>query len=109
MKVSADSYFAIVPEWLLDADVSDRAVRVFGVLSRYADRRGTAHPSRTTLATRCRCSTDSIDRALKELEECGAVKVNRRIENGSYSTNEYVVMRGGSRTVAARGRGIRAA
>jgi hypothetical protein len=110
VKVTADSYFAIVPEWILDSTyISDRGVRVFAVLSRYADQEGHAHPSRTTLANRCFCSVDSVDRALKELEAAGAVEVKRRIENGAYVTNEYIVQRGGSRTAAARGRGIGAA
>ena len=47
--------YSRVPEWLLDANVSDRAVRLFGILARYADQRtGICHPSRKTLASRLR-------------------------------------------------------
>jgi hypothetical protein len=91
MKVTADTYFALVPEWLLDADVSARAIQVFAVLARYADDSGSgAHPSRATLAKRCRCSVKSIDRALDELEAIGSIEVTRRFrKGGEQDSNSY--------------------
>lgn len=82
--------FALVPEWLLDGDVSDRAVRLFAVLHRYADKDGRAYPGRARLADRLRCSTASIDRAIGELEQVGAVLVERRPKDDkSWHTNNY--------------------
>ena len=37
--------FAIVPEWLLDADVSDCAVRLYAVLLRYGQTSGSRMPA----------------------------------------------------------------
>ncbi len=44
--------FAIVPEWLLDADVSDTAIRLYAVLLRYGQSSGARMPGRATLARR---------------------------------------------------------
>jgi len=80
--------FAQVPEWLLDADISDRAVRLYARLVRYAGSNGKAWPGRDTLARRLRCSEASVDRALKELREVGALTVKRR---GLTQTNLYII------------------
>lgn len=71
--------FAMTPEWILDADVCDRATRLWAVLHRYADQNtAKARPSRGLLAHRLHCSMDSIDRAVKELVAIGAMSVHRR-------------------------------
>ncbi|RBO87562.1 helix-turn-helix domain-containing protein [Nocardia puris] len=75
--VSTDGYFAILPEWLLYADVSDRAVRLYAILRRYAEG-ASERPSRATIAARMRTSVKSVDRALRELEELGAVTIRHR-------------------------------
>lgn len=91
MKVSADTYFAIVPEWLLDAEVSARAIQVYARLSRFANSQNTARPSRKRLAKLCRCSVKSIDRALRELEAVRAVKITHRYsdDNRSLISSSY--------------------
>lgn len=75
----AEGYFVITPEWVLDADISDKAVRLYGVLRSYADHRtGVAFPSRRTLAARLHVADPkAVDRAMTELEEIGAVTVER--------------------------------
>ncbi|MBI4939657.1 MAG: hypothetical protein HY830_02785 [Actinobacteria bacterium] len=84
--------FAIVPEWLLDADVSDVAVRLYAVLLRYGQTSGARMPSRRLLAERLRKrSTDTVDRAMKELVAVGAVAVERRRRGPVNLTNRYVV------------------
>jgi hypothetical protein len=112
----ATDHFARVPESVLYADVSDRAVRLFAVIDRYAGDDGIAFPSRATLASRLRCSRDAIDRAVKELERAGAIeKVARFDEAGDPTTNLYRVAarvrlpsRGGAATPPqARGDGGR--
>lgn len=91
--VDADVYFAIVPEWVLDADISAQAIRLYGVLRRYADASGTCYPSRKTLAARLRVdSTKTVDRAVRELVDIGAIKVDSRMdEHGDPTSNLYVV------------------
>jgi len=74
---SDEGYFAVVPEYVLDADVSPQAVRLYAVLRRYADQRTLrCHPSRETLAGRLHVSSPKVvDRASKELVEIGVLEI----------------------------------
>ncbi len=84
--------FAVVPEWLLDAPISDCAVRLYALLLRYGHLSGALMPSRATLARRLRKkSTDTIDRALRELVDLGAVTVLSRWSGRERLTNAYRV------------------
>lgn len=84
--------FAVVPEWLLDAPISDCAVRLYAVLLRYGQVSGARMPSRATLARRLRKkSTDTVDRALRELVELGAVSIEARWSGRERLTNAYRV------------------
>jgi len=86
--------FAVVPEWVIDADVSDCAYRLYSVLLRYGQTSGRRMPARATLAARLhKASTDTVDRALKELVTAGAVIVERRRRpGGEHLTNRYHLM-----------------
>jgi hypothetical protein len=103
--------FAIVPEWVLDLPISDRAVRLYAILSRYADSDGYCWPSRRTLAERITCSVDTLDRAVRELVDGGVLEVTARYDDaGDRTSNGYLVRRlapapvpVGSRTPAATG------
>lgn len=107
--------FVIVPEWILDADVSALAVRTWAILRSYADNEtGEAWPSRSTIARRCGVSVDSIDRAIKELVKAGTLSVTRRKgKNGEPMTNLFRLVihteaapkrRGSRKGTATRGR-----
>lgn len=94
MKIKADGYFAIIPEWVLYADISPAAVRVYCVLHRHADN-DTAKciPSRKHIATKARISLSTVDRSIDELIALGAVTVqHRKSENGDPTSNEYTVI-----------------
>ncbi len=85
-----EDHFAIVPEWLLDADICDAAIRLYAVLLRYGQSSGARMPGRATLARRLhKKSTDSVDRAMHELEQIGAVQVEHRYAGGQRLTNLY--------------------
>ena len=88
--VTADDYYAIIPEWVLDT-ASARAVQVYGFLRRYADKDSLqSKPSRATLAKRARCSRNTIDRALNELVDIGALTVTPRFDDhGDRTSNLY--------------------
>src|SRR3954468_18555168 len=87
-----EQHFAIVPEWVLDADISDAALRLYAVLLRYGQTSGHRMPGRRLLATRLhKRSRDSVDRALKELVTIGAVVVQHRRHGAVNLTNRYVV------------------
>jgi len=86
--------FAVVPEWVIDAGISDSAYRLYSVLLRYGQTSGCRMPARATLATRLhKTCTDTVDRALKELVALGAVVVeHRRRASGEHLTNRYHLM-----------------
>jgi hypothetical protein len=88
----AENYFAVVPEWVLFHEgLSDQAVRLYGVLRRYADQeQSEAWPSIPTLAKRMKRSDRSVQRAMKELLEHDAIVLVRR-PDGARSTNTYMV------------------
>lgn len=93
-NISADNYFCIIPEWVLYSDITATAVRLYGTLQRYADKEtGACHPSRATLAAKCNCTVKSIDRALAELIDIGAVRKRQRVSaNGDLTSNQYTVI-----------------
>lgn len=72
--------FSIVPEWLLDLEISHGAVRLYAVLARYTNSGQTAWPSRATLARRLHASKDTVDRYIKELVCVQALSVEHRKE-----------------------------
>lgn len=102
MRVTSDvGPWSVVPEWVLDAEVSDRAVRLYALLGRYADNHGKAFPLRRTLAERLRCSVNSLDRAVRELIAAGALVVTqRRTDQGDLTSSLYTLI-----TVPPVGRG----
>ena len=70
--------FSILPEWVLDAEISHAAVRLYALLARYTNSDQAAWPSRATLATRLRTSKDTVDRLIKELVCVQALSVEHR-------------------------------
>lgn len=91
-EIRSQDYFAIVPEWVLLADISANAVRLYAVLNRYANSRGKAWPSRRTLADNLRVSPSTVDRAKDELVALGALTVETRTTPaGDYTSNLYTL------------------
>lgn len=93
-QINSDNYFSIVPEWVLNLPISANAVRLYAILQRYADKdSGKCHPSRKTLADRCMVSVSSLDRALAELIDAGAVSKKHRVNaSGDMTSNQYTVI-----------------
>ena len=93
-QVSADFFFAIIPEWVLALPISSNAIRTYCVLRRFADNTtGECYPSRKLLSMKARLSVSTLDRAIKELVDAGAVKVKpRKNANGDWSSNLYTVI-----------------
>jgi DNA-binding transcriptional MocR family regulator len=83
--------FAIVPEWVLDLDIPDAALRLYALLLRYGGTSGARMPSRRLLAERMRRSVDSVDRAMRDLATAGLVRVERRRRGRENLTNRYHV------------------
>ena len=91
-KLTSDiGRYAIVPEWLVRAPVSPQAVRLFALMAAvYADREGLAWPTRRRVAEDLDVSVATLDRALHELEELGALSIEPRLsEAGDATANQY--------------------
>lgn len=83
-----------VPESLLYSDASDRACRLHALLTRWGDTSPEAPPTREQLSRQLRCSVDTADRALKELEHLGFLYVERDRydhETGGQLPNRYTL------------------
>lgn len=100
--------FALLPEWVLLSEVSDRAIRLYCVFARHADKQSSqCFPGRKRLAAMLRTSVATVDRAVKELEDIGALsKQERRRADGSQTSNDWTihrVIRGGGASPVRRG------
>ena len=84
-----DQPFALVPEWVIDTDVSDAAFRVYSLLLRYGNTSGQRMPSRKLLAVRLHRSVDAVDRAVRELADTGLVRIEHRRASRRNLTNRY--------------------
>ncbi len=84
-----DTPFAIVPEWVITAPITDAAFRVYTLLLRYGGTSGCRMPSRALLARRLNKSVDTIDRALRELSTASIVRIEHRHNGHHYKSNRY--------------------
>lgn len=79
--------FVQIPEWILFADISAGAVRVYGVLASFADNLTRfGFPRKAKLAELARMSVSALDRALAELKRIVAVYVFERWRGADPST-----------------------
>ena len=108
--LTAESHnFEQIPHWLLfHPDVTSNAIRLYLVLRSYAMGRGTAFPSRRTLAEAMHTSMPTMDAAKRCLISVGAITVkSRQHDNGHKATNLYRVRwqepEGGSKESCTRG------
>lgn len=92
-KVTGDIKFAIVPEWVYEADISHVAVRLFCVLSKAAQQDGDVGlRSRRYLAAQIGSSTSTLDRAREELERIGALTSSPvKRKDGGWGASHYHV------------------
>lgn len=91
-RLRIEEKFAVVPEWVLYADISAQALRIYGVMARYADKgTGKAFPSHRAIAERGRCSIRTVQRALTELIELGAIEATERRDAAGQHSNEYFI------------------
>jgi DNA-binding transcriptional MocR family regulator len=98
--VTADEYFAIVPESVLFGEASDGAVRLYCVLYRHANNQGLSHPSRSRLAKLMRCSVDTVDRRVEELRTLGLLNVGTRFGDSGQRSNTYRLRLRGRKSAA---------
>lgn len=83
IEVTGDR-FAVLPETVLYAPISDRAVRVYAVLQRHTNMEAGAIPGRKRLAKMCNgCSLSSLDRAIRELIAHHLLRIEHRYRDGT--------------------------
>jgi hypothetical protein len=81
-----------IPEWLIESDASDKAVRVYALLATYADRDGRAFPGRKRIMERLGIGLTSYKGAIRDLVRVGALTVTERErDDGSRTTNLYTL------------------
>jgi hypothetical protein len=91
-RIEASEYFAILPESILFAPISSNAIRLYCILRRRADEKTNAcYPSQNYLAKNMYCSVRTVQRALEELVNIGAVTVEHRYleDTDAYTSNMY--------------------
>jgi hypothetical protein len=112
-----EEYFAQVPEWIIKAEIPDRAVRMYALLQRYGNGTGRRFPKRATLAEDLSWSLDKVDDSMRDLKTLGAVVVKERwSDDGRVRRSNLYLLRvtnpttsthprrsGGSRSEAATG------
>ena len=93
-EITAQGYFAVIPDWVADLPISRAALCVYISLRRYADNTtGECWPSRRTLATRSQISVDTLDRAIRELAAHDAISITKRKnDKGEWTSSLYTVM-----------------
>ena len=107
--VVEDHTFAIIPDWVINADISDAAFRVYSLLLRFGNTSGCRMPSGGLLALRLHRSTDSIDRALRELADHALVHIEHRHNGRKTLSNRYHVRTSPPPSVSTSGTGRRSA
>ena len=93
IEVVLENHFAMIPEWVMYADISKSSVMVYLVLHRYANSKtGKCFPSRETIIDKARISKNTLDKSLKELVAIEAISISkRRVGPGLYASNLYTV------------------
>lgn len=81
-----------IPEWVLDADISDRAKVLYARIARYCDIGGLAFPSKAKLCKQMRCARSTLDEAMKELQMIGALTIEENFRpDGGQTANSYIL------------------
>ena len=102
-KLDTDVRWAQVPEWVVTAPISDRAVRLYALLARRANSDSQAFPSRKYLAVNMHCSSKSVDRAMEELIAVGAVTKQKQYQDSRQTVNLYTLRAMGGTRVTRGG------
>jgi hypothetical protein len=84
--------FVVVPRSVARLDISDGALRLYVMLADYANGEGRSWPSRGRLAADMRCSTDTVDRRVKELRDVGLLTVKGRTDGDRQTSNLWTVV-----------------
>lgn len=88
---SHDERFTMVPDWLIESDLSLHDFAVLLVLMKHGRTTGRCNPGFATIARQARVSRDSVKRSLRSLEDRGLIEIDRRREGVKNLTNVYTL------------------
>lgn len=84
--------FAVVPGWVLDSSISDRAKVLYANLAARAGAEGATLRGHIEMEAWLRCKRTAVKEALRELADLGAITVYDTVTDlGGRGRNEYVV------------------
>lgn len=87
--------FVMMHDWLIEGDLSDKALRVYMVLARHGQNPTNCFPSISRVAAKLKCSGRTVQRCIDELVQYGAVKRESRFDAaGSQRSNGYLIWAG---------------
>jgi DNA-binding MarR family transcriptional regulator len=90
--VEYQTKFSMIPEWLLDINITPGAYMVYGALAKYASNETkSTFVSHSTLAERLKVSRGTIINRINELKEKGCIVVENRYEDGHQKSNIYIL------------------
>lgn len=95
--------FIVIPFWLLERCRDARAVQLYAVLAKYANRERRAWPKRAELLTQLNASPRSLARAIAALKDLGAldVVIKHRQSDGAVIGADYVLIQEEPKPAAA--------
>lgn len=115
-EIEDGGFFAVIPAWVGDSDVTDRAFRLYYKLRRRFDRNqhngGRFYARRVDLAKELKCSESSLDRAVRELVDLGALRVkhNYLTDKKQWLPSDYLLRTSkparSARQTASKGGGV---
>ena len=82
------SLLAVLRDAVADSDLNATAKVVAHAISTYMNKSGYAYPGSKTIARRSSLSTRTVDKAIKQIERAGFLKV-ARVSGGNGKTNSY--------------------
>lgn len=89
-RVSQEEPWAKIPHWVvMHPDLDASAIRVYAVLSKYANRARNAYPGIRKIAEGCHCAKSTVQRSLDALEAVGAIVVTRTFHGKRPQVNLY--------------------
>lgn len=89
-RLSQEEFWAKIPHWVLThPDLDAYAIRVYGILSKHANRVRHSFPGVRTIADEAHCSTNTVLKSLAALEEIGAIEVQRDFHGKRPKVNQY--------------------
>ena len=92
IKVVADFNFAMIPQWVILQGFTASAIAVYVVLAMYRNNEtSTCFPSKSRIAEKAGVADNTVTKALRELVDGGAIKIEERYNGRMQTSNLYTL------------------